>query len=330
MNNETTTRVDELAQAQALSPNHKSPKKKITRKTLSLYFFVGVFLAWPLIQFAIFYVYMNFNNIMLAFKGMRVDGSTYWLTDDLLANFKNVLFGLEQAKLTTSFKNNLLMFAWTTLLGMPLNVLFAYYLYKKKLGHGIIRIIYMVPSMVSGVVIAMLFKQFVDFALPKIFEINKNLLMDDHSAFVIQIFYALWLGFSTSIIIYSNAMFGVDEGMMEAARIDGAGEIGQLWYIMIPNIMPTISTYMITGVASIFTLSGSLFVFYTSANISPPAGSYLMGYYMFEIAQGPLTAYPNAAAISIMITIVSIPITFFVRWLCDRFDPLRDVYHKEG
>ena len=41
---------------------------------------------------------------------------------------------------------------------------------------------------------------------------------------------------------------------------------------------------------------------------------------------GDLTAYPVGAAVSILITIVTVPLTLGVRWLLNRVDPMRDVY----
>lgn len=297
----------------------------VTKATLQKYVFVIAFLIFPLTQFAIFYVYMNFSNMMLAFKGMRADSSTYWVGFE---NFKNVLRGVDSEILWICFKNNLSMFFWTLIFGMPLNILFSFYLYKKKFGSGIIRIIYMLPNMVSGVVMSLLFMKFVELGLPTFFETQfsvtmPNLIRNNSTAFGVQVFYTLWLGFSTSIIIYSNAMFALDGGMIEACKIDGASNVQELWYIIVPNIMPTISTYMITGVACIFTLSGSLYLFYGLNGV--PKDTYMMGFYLFRIAMvGDLTAYPMAAATSLLITAVTIPLTFGTKWLLNRFDPLRE------
>lgn len=309
----------------------KSLKKRITKRTVSKYIFVITFLIWPLTQFAIFYVYMNFNNIMLAFKGMRPDYSTYWVG---LQNIKNVFNGVDTNIIKICFWNNLSMFFWTLIFGMPLNILFAFYLYKKKFGSGFIRIVYMLPNMVSGVVMTLLFMKLVEFGLPSLWQNlfgkeMSNLIRNNTTAFGVQVFYTLWLGFSSSIIIYSNAMFALDSGMMEAAEIDGANNWQQLIRIIVPNIMPTISTYMITGVSSIFTISGSLYLFYGLNDV--PIDTYMMGFYMFKIAMvGDLTAYPMASATSLVITVVTIPLTFFVRWLFDRFDPQRDNYASVG
>lgn len=287
--------------------------------------FLIAMLVYPLSQFLVFFVYMNFSNILLAFQGVKTDGSTYFVW---LENFKDVFVGLDAGLIKTSMFNNLTMFFITWFIGMPLNILFGYYLYKKKFGSGIIRIVYMLPNMVSGVVMTLLFMKLIENGLPTFFLNNfgwvmPNLIKSNDYAFGVQVFYSLWLGFSSSIIIYSNAMFAIDEGIIEAGKIDGTTPHTELLKIVVPLIFPTLSTYIITGVSSIFTLSGSLYLFYGLNDV--PTDTYMMGFYMFKIAMtGDLTAYPRASAISVIITLVTVPLTLLFRTVLDRIDPMRD------
>lgn len=300
-------------------------KKKKLKKNI----FIICMLLWPLTQFLIFYVYMNFNNIMMAFKGMNADGSTYWTG---LQNFREALVGADSKLLLISFRNNITMFFITWFIGMPLNILIGYYLFKRKAGHNFIRVIYMLPSMISGIVVSMLFMKFVEEGLPVLWlqhtgEVLPNLLRNNDTAFTMQVIYTLWLGFSTSIIIYSNAMNAIDPEIFEAGRVDGASNIQELIYLLIPNIMPTLSTYIITGFASILSQSGSLFVFYGLNDV--PTDTYFLGYYLFRLAMvGDLTAVPRGAAVSILMTIFTVPVTLLVRKILDRLDPMRDNYKE--
>lgn len=299
------------------------PNKAIVDK----YIFVICMLIWPLFQFSVFYVYMNAKNMILAFQGMRTDMSTYWVG---LQNFKDVLMGVDSELVFISLKNNIIMFFVTWFVGMPLNLLYGYYLFKKKFAHQIIRVLFMLPGMISGVVVSMLFMKFVEVGIPTLIneltgEYVTSLLKNNDYAFPIQIIYSLWLGFSTSIIIYSNAMNAMDPEIFEAGRIDGTTNLTELLLLVIPMMMPTLSTYIITGFAGMLTASGSLFIFYGLSSV--PKDSYLLGYYLFKIAkQGELTAYPRAAATSLLMTVVTIPVTLLVRWIMDRIDPMRDTY----
>ena len=48
-----------------------------------------------------------------------------------------------------------------------------------------------------------------------------------------------------SIILLRQGYMGVPKDLIEAARIDGAGELRIWWQIMLPGIMPTVSTVII-------------------------------------------------------------------------------------
>lgn len=48
-----------------------------------------------------------------------------------------------------------------------------------------------------------------------------------------------------SIILLRQGYMGVPKDLIEAARIDGAGELRIWWQIMLPGIMPTVSTVVI-------------------------------------------------------------------------------------
>ena len=304
-------------------------KRKFNKAWLLKTVFITGMLVYPLAQFAVFYVYMNFNNITMAVKGMYPNGNTYW---NGLNNFVQVFKGVDSKLLRICFGNNFKMFFMTTIIGMPLNILFGYYLFKRKFGSTAVRIVYMLPSMVSGVVKTLLFMKFVELGLPVLFSdlfgIDQsdfpNLIRNSNTAFGVQVFYTLWLGFSSSLIIYSNAMFSIDEGVIEAGKIDGTNNLQELVFIVVPLIFPTLSTYMITGVSSILTLSGNLYLFYGLTDV--PETTYFMGFYLFKIGmQGDLTAYPMGSAVSLVITAVTVPLTIFVRWLMNRIDPMNDV-----
>lgn len=305
----------------------KTKKNRFTKRWFEKTFFLACLLVFPLVQFLIFYVYMNFENIMMAFKSMSKDGSTTWVWFD---NFKAVVNGVDSQLILLSAWNCIKMGFLTTAIGMPLNILYGYYLHKKRFGSTAVRIVYMLPNMVSGVVMTMLFMKFMEVGVPALYlemtgEILPNILRGEDTAFGIQVFYALWLGFSSSLIIYSNAMNSIDPGIFEAGRIDGCTTLDEITKIVIPLIFPTLSTYFITATAGLFTMSGSLFLFYGLNNV--PRNTYFLGFYMFKIAMtGDLTAYPQAAAVSVMITFVSIPMTLGMRWFLNRIDPMRENY----
>ena len=62
----------------------------------------------------------------------------------------------------------------------------------------------------------------------------------------------IWQGIGWGTIIYLAAISGVDPGLYEAARLDGAGRWRQMWNITLPSIAPTVSTMLIMKCGQVF------------------------------------------------------------------------------
>ena len=68
--------------------------------------------------------------------------------------------------------------------------------------------------------------------------------------------------------MYSNAMSGIPQEIVESAHLDGATGINEFWKITLPMVYPTLSTFLITGVAGLFTNQINLYSLY---DVSAPA-----------------------------------------------------------
>ena len=166
-------------------------KKKKWRETA---FILGM-LGWPLLMFCVFYIGVNGSSVLLAFQ--RVD-SNYQYHWNGLNNFKDAfaLLGGGGSILRTAAINNIKLFVMTFVIGFPLNMIFGYYLFKQKLGHQMVRFIVMTPSLLSGMVVSLLFLRFCETALPDlVFQLTSqkigNLLRQESTAMGTIIFYIL-------------------------------------------------------------------------------------------------------------------------------------------
>ena len=97
------------------------------------------------------------------------------------------------------------------------------------------------------------------------------------------ILYSVFLGFGTQVLLYSNAMEQISPSVLEAAQLDGVGNMGELFFIVLPDIMGTISTFMIATIAGAFINQANLYTFYGEwiATNMPDANT--LGSYMFVI-----------------------------------------------
>lgn len=287
--------------------------------------FILAVLAYPLLHFLVFYVYINSSSFVMAFQKVNENYDFVW---NGLNNFKEVFSTLfsEGSLISVAMINNLKMFFWTTVIGFPLNIVFSYYLYKKKFGSSLIRFIVMLPSIISGMVMSLLFLKFTETALPELMKnyfgiTTGSLLQQESTAFGMNIFYVLWTGFTQSLILYPNAMNAIDDGVIESALLDGANQLQEVWYIIVPLIYPTITTFFVTGVAALFTLSGPLYAFYYT---NAPSHTWTMGYYLFvQTVHGKGTVtYPYMSAIGLVLTLITVPLVMGVKTLMEKCDPM--------
>ena len=290
--------------------------------------FVAAVLAYPLILFLIFYVGVNFNSILMAFENIDVYGKVTFAGFDNFKSYFEKMFSTQGSLVAISVKNSLLMYFINLIICMPLYILFSYMLFKKCFLNRTIRFIVMIPQVVSSFVICMLFKNFTGSALPdlmRMFGVNDfpNLLRDVNYIFPTCLFYMIWISFSGSLIVYPNAMKEIDQSIIESAQIDGVSNMFQeLRYIIIPLIFPTLSTFLVTGFAGIFLNCGPLIEFYL---YDADTSVYNMGYYFITgVMTGKKMDYPELAAGGLILTLVSAPLTYLVKFGLDKLDPMED------
>lgn len=61
----------------------------------------------------------------------------------------------------------------------------------------------------------------------------------------------LWKEIGFSSIIYLAAISGINQDMYEAASLDGASKLKQIYYITIPSIMPVVIVFMILAIGNL-------------------------------------------------------------------------------
>jgi ABC transporter, permease protein len=290
------------------------------------FIFYCIMIAFPVLQFCIFYIGVNFNSLLLVFQKIDVMSNTitWTLTDNIVA----ALSRFKSVQLVYAAKNSIVVYLLTTLIGMPLGLLFSYYIYKKMAFSGTFRVLLFLPSIISAIVMITIFQFFVERAVPEIFKLLfdkqiQGLIENPSTRFGTILFYNIWAGFGTSVLMYSDSMATISEDIVDSAHLDGATGIKEFWYIALPGVYPTLSTFIIVGVAGIFTNQFGLFSFYGA---SAPENLQTFGYYLYTKTQGAVSQaeYPVLAAFGICFTVVAVPLTLLVKWVTEKFGPSED------
>lgn len=69
----------------------------------------------------------------------------------------------------------------------------------------------------------------------------------------------LWKSFGWNSIIYIAAITSIDQGMYEAATVDGASRLEKIWYITLPSIKPTIIIMLIFNIGGLISANFGMF-----------------------------------------------------------------------
>jgi len=73
----------------------------------------------------------------------------------------------------------------------------------------------------------------------------------NENVWITMTLWSIWKGLGWGAIIYLAAIAGVDQSLYESARIDGAGRFQIMWYITVPQLMPTYLVLLLLSIANI-------------------------------------------------------------------------------
>lgn len=120
--------------------------------------FIALMLAYPILQFLVFWLYINADTFRLTFSRFDVTTGKYvfWGTERYSKIFRNMILGKNAAD-RAMFLNSFRAIA-INLMILPLAVITAFAFYKKVPGEKLFRVLFYFPSMISLVVLTMVFR----------------------------------------------------------------------------------------------------------------------------------------------------------------------------
>lgn len=290
----------------------------------------ALLMAFPVLHFCVFYVYVNANSIAMAFQ--NVDPVTGEITFTF-ANFADQFKFLTTGPALNMLRVSLLGYVIHLVVGLTTGLMFAYYVYKKRTMSSMFRVLMFLPSIIPAIVLVTIYRYFADNAFPEIIarlfnlkETPQGLFSNNETRLAVIIFYDIFVSFGTSVLVYTNKMDSIEPSLIEAAKIDGATQFQEFWHIVLPMTFSTISVFLVTGVANIFMNQMFLFSFYGWA---PPADLDTFGYYFFRKTSEATTyndkqALCSLSALGLIFSAIAIPLTFGVRYLLHRYGPKED------
>ena len=297
---------------------------KIANKS-GLAFYIAV-LSLPVLQFCIFYIGVNIKSVLMSFQVF--DGN-----DFVWSGFNNFVKIYEDFVssdlLLTSLKNTLIVFGLTLIVEI-VSVFFSFYIYKGYALSNFFKFVLFFPSIVSGVVLGIIYLNISDIVIPEIvFDISGKeivgLLGQIKTRFAGNVIFWVLFYFGMRILIYTGNMSGISDSVVEAAKLDGVTPVDELFKITLPLIFPSVTSFLVFAVAGIMVNSIGTYSLY---GINAPNNVYTIGYFLANktmMTTGLRDGYPYLAAFGILVSCVTIPIVLLTRRIVDKINDKIDV-----
>lgn len=236
-------------------------KRQSFKKSLPL-----LLIAFPAILYILINNYLPMFGVFLAFKDYNFFKGIFASDWCGLDNFK-FLFATENAWIMT--RNTILYNLAFIVIGTVFAIAVAIFMNEvgKFFRAKVFQSALLLPNLLSWVVIAYIGYAFLN---PETGFINNTILKGfgkEGIAWyteagkwpVILILVYLWKNMGYNSIIYMASIAGIDKGIFEAARLDGASRVRQIFSITIPMLKPTVIMLTLMSVGRIFFSDFGLF-----------------------------------------------------------------------
>ena len=275
-----------------------------------------LFVLPTLIIFLVFVIFPIFLSIPLAFFDISL---TLQPTFVGLEHFQRLM---RDSNFWTSMKNSLLY-----LLVVPplqiLSIVLAVLVNQKIPGRGVFRTLYYIPVVTSMVAVAITWKWLfqsrglLNGALASLGLVHPldpiGFLTDPRIALWSLMAVTLWKGLGYYMVIYLAGLQSIPSELGEAARIDGAGPAGVLWFVTIPLLRPyvllcsllsTIAALRVFDEVWVMTAGGPI-----NSTLTANVYLYKTGFSQFEFGY----AAAVGIALGIVVLIASVGVFIFNR-----------------
>lgn len=245
------------AQAEKTCPPIRRRRLAWLRRDWQLYAMMAIPILWYLI-----FCYKPMTGLIIAFQKYNIfkgiKGSQFVGLENFKFVFKMRDFGI-------ALGNTLWLNFLDLLVGFPVPIILAILLNEmrtprfKKISQTLLYL----PHFLSWVIIGgMVMKIFaptsgaINSALLKTGLIDSNIpfLTDGKWWTFTYVLVGVWQGMGWGTILYLAAITGLDQNLFEAARLDGANKLQQIWHVTLPGIRSTIIVLLVMNIGRMMTI----------------------------------------------------------------------------
>lgn len=195
--------------------------------------FAPLFILPTFLAFVIGFVWPFLQGIYLSFCSFNTPRDAKW------QGITNYIKAFSDPGFMNAFKNTAAFAVVSIILINVVAFFIAYALTQKMRGSNLYRTVFFMPNLIGGVVLGYIWSLIFDGILKKY---GTYLTANGTYGFWGLVILVAWQQIGYMMIIYIAGLQAVPEDMLEAAKIDGATGSQTLFQVIIPNVMPSITT----------------------------------------------------------------------------------------
>lgn len=289
----------------------KEKRSRFNKPSKAQWGFMLLFGLPPVLLLTLFTVVPMIQSAIYSFYDYSGYGEKVWV------GIQNYVGILTDEVFHQAVVNDVLILIFKEIIVLVLSVLFAISITRLKFKKGetnLLRFVYYIPNILSGVVIAKVWKYFFDLELFSLISGLKTPEQGWVGTYTIPIitFVASWCGIGAFMIILIASINNIPKELYEAAEVDGAGQIRQLFSITLPALLPQLRYISISIVTSIVSSNMNFVKLFLGDSIGG-SGFTVMGLYEYTYAfTYNKLGYAYAAAVILM------AIVFIISYVLNR------------
>ena len=276
--------------------------------------FIAVNLLPTLILYDVFYIYPFLKTFYVSLFSWR--GLSKNMKFIGFANFAKLF---KDPIIWKATKNNLFFLFWGTIVIFLFSLFFSTVMARKKFKEmGFYRIVFFFPNMLSIIVVGLIWKFIYNPSFGILNTVMEFLglgkyikvwLGDPSTVMGALVVPQAWMYIGFYMLLFFAAMQNIPEELYESAKLDGAGEIRQLFSITIPLIWETMRTAFVFFVINAFSKTFNLVFVVTRGG--PSRSSELLTTYLYQNAF-QFSDFGYATAIGVYLFVILFVISFIV------------------
>ena len=269
-----------------------------------------------ILHLVIFWAGMQWNSLVMTFTNV--------LTGEV--GFDNFKWAIEALTMATgvdmplAFANTMIFFVMNALF-IPICMFFAYLLFRKVLGHKFIRMALYLPGAIGGIMMALLYENFMasdGWFFHQIQELTGSTdpysMMTENGLLYVLIFDVL-VGVGANLLTWTSIVGRIPKELIEYGNLEGITPTKEFTKVVLPLVWPNFVNMLSIQIIGMFGATGSVLVL-----TQGKYGTQTLSYWMYSVVlTGDVNEFNHAAALGIIFTLLTIPLYVVFRKVMKRF-----------